>query len=105
MLDTVSNSNFVTPIYWLFSYMQLPSEILYHVQTKHHITCLISYLIGLCDELMYHMMQETRVQSLGWADPLEEGKATHSSILAWRIPWTEELGGLQCIKIIIQENV
>ena len=34
-------------------------------------------------------------QSLGWQDPLEEGMATHSSILAWRIPWTEEPGGLQ----------
>ena len=33
-------------------------------------------------------MWETRVQSLGWEDPLEKGKATHSSILAWRIPWT-----------------
>ena len=33
--------------------------------------------------------------SLGWEDPLEEGTATHSSILAWRIPWTEEPGGLQ----------
>jgi len=33
-------------------------------------------------------MQETWVQSLGWKDPLEKGKATHSSILAWRIPWT-----------------
>ena len=35
------------------------------------------------------------VQSLGWEEPLEEGMATHSSILAWRIPWTEEPGGLQ----------
>ena len=35
-------------------------------------------------------MQETRVQSLGQEDPLEKGMATHSSILAWRIPWTEE---------------
>ena len=35
------------------------------------------------------------VQYLGWEDPLEEGMAMHSSILAWRIPWTEELGGLQ----------
>ena len=35
-------------------------------------------------------MQETWIQSLGWEDPLEKGKATHSSILAWRIPWTEE---------------
>ena len=40
-------------------------------------------------------MWETWVQSLGWEDPLEEGMATHSSILAWRIPWTEEPGGLQ----------
>ena len=39
--------------------------------------------------------RETWVQSLGWEDPLEEGMATHSSILAWRIPWTEEPGGLQ----------
>ena len=38
--------------------------------------------------------QKTRVQSLGWEDPLEKGMATHSSILAWRIPWTEEPGGL-----------
>ena len=37
----------------------------------------------------------TWVQSLGWEDPLEEGVGTHSSILAWRIPWTEEPGGLQ----------
>ena len=40
-------------------------------------------------------MQETWVRSLGWEDPLEKGMATHSSILAWRIPWTEEPGGLQ----------
>ena len=40
-------------------------------------------------------MQETRFQSLGWEDPLEKEVATHSSILAWRIPWTEKPGGLQ----------
>ena len=40
-------------------------------------------------------MQETWVSSLGWEDPLEKEMATHSSILAWRIPWTEEPGGLQ----------
>ena len=39
-------------------------------------------------------MQETQVQSLGSEDPLEKGMATHSSILAWRIPWTEDPGGL-----------
>ena len=40
-------------------------------------------------------MQETQVQSLGQEDPLEKGMVTHSSILAWEIPWTEETGGLQ----------
>ena len=40
-------------------------------------------------------MQETQVQSLGQEDPLEKEMATHSSILAWRIPWTDEPGGLQ----------
>ena len=40
-------------------------------------------------------MQETRVGSLGQEDPLEKAMATHSSLLAWRIPWTEEPGGLQ----------
>ena len=39
--------------------------------------------------------RETWVRSLGWEDSLEEGVATHSSVLIWRIPWTEELGGLQ----------
>ena len=38
---------------------------------------------------------EVQVQSLGWEDPLEEGMTTHSNILAWRIPWTEEPGRLQ----------
>jgi len=42
-------------------------------------------------------MQEIQVHSLSGEDPLEEGMATHSSILAWRIPWTEEPGGLQSI--------
>ena len=44
-------------------------------------------------------MQETRVQSLGQEDPLEKRMASHSSILAWRIPWTEEPGGLQSMEL------
>ena len=40
-------------------------------------------------------MQETQVPSVGWEDPLEKGMVTHSIILAWRSPWTEEPGGLQ----------
>ena len=43
-------------------------------------------------------IQEIRVQSLGWKDLLEKRMATHSSILAWRIQWTEETGGIQLIK-------
>ena len=42
-------------------------------------------------------VRETWVRSLAWEGPLEKGMATHSSILAWRIPWTEEPGGLQSV--------
>ena len=42
-------------------------------------------------------MQQSQVQSLGWEDPLEEGMTVHSSILAWRVPWTEDPGGLQSL--------
>ena len=42
-------------------------------------------------------MWETQVRSLGWEDPLEKETATHSSILAWKIPWTEEPGRLQSV--------
>ena len=44
-------------------------------------------------------VQETLVQSLGWKDPLEEGMTTHSSILAWKIPQTEEPGRLQSTRL------
>ena len=54
-------------------------------------------MISLVAQLVKRLpaMQETWVRSLGWEDPLEKGMATHSSILAWRISWTEEPGGLQ----------
>ena len=42
-------------------------------------------------------MQETRVRPLGWEDPLEKGMASHSSVLTWKIPWTEEPSGLQSV--------
>ena len=53
--------------------------------------------MGIPDGLVKNQptMQETRVRSLGWEDSLEKGMATHSCILAWRIPWTEEPGRLQ----------
>ena len=50
-------------------------------------------------------MWETWVPSLGWKDPLEKGMATHSSILVWRIPWTEEAGGLQSIEFHGQRSL
>ena len=43
-------------------------------------------------------VRETRVRSLGWEDTLEKEMETYSSILAWKIPWTEELGGLESIR-------
>ena len=46
-----------------------------------------------------HVMWETPAQFLGGEDPLEKGMATHSSILAWRSSWTEELGGLQSMEL------
>ena len=61
----------------------------------------IFYGVNLPASLVAHIvknppaMQETRVRSLGQEDPLEEDMATHSSILAWRLPWTEDPGGLQ----------
>ena len=50
-------------------------------------------------------MQETWVPSLGQEDPLEKGMATHSSILAWEIPWTEEPGGLQSMGLQSQTRL
>ena len=52
--------------------------------------CLIAQLVKSLPAML-----ETQVRFLGWEDPLEKEMATHCSILAWRIPWTEEPGGLQ----------
>ena len=56
-----------------------------------------SFLASLVAQMVKRLpaMQETRVQFLGWEDPLEKEMATHSSTLAWKIPWTEEPGGPQ----------
>ena len=58
-----------------------------------HVSCVAGrFFTTIVVQLVKNLpaMHETWVQSLGWEDPLEEGKATHSSILAWRIPWTHE---------------
>ena len=56
--------------------------------------CQECFLGGASGKEFAYRRHETRVRSLGGEDPLEEGMATHSSILAWSIPWTEELGEL-----------
>ena len=56
-----------------------------------------SQVVLVVKNLTANAGEETRVQSLGQEDPLEEGMTTHSSILVWRIPWTEEPGRLQSI--------
>ena len=55
------------------------------------------YMTSLVAQMVKSLpaMQETQVQSLGWEDPLEKEMANHSSVLAWKIPWAEEPGGLQ----------
>ena len=55
--------------------------------------CCASLVTQMVNNLL--AIWETWIRSLGWEDPLEKGIATHSSILAWEIPWTEEAGGLQ----------
>ena len=71
--------------------MRAGGEILPWIRSKMNSSA------SLVDQLVKNLpvMQKTWVQSLGWEDPLEKGMTTHSGILAWRIPWTEELGGLQ----------
>ena len=61
-----------------------------------------SFLASLVAQMVKRLpaMQETRVQFLGWEDPLEKEMATHSSTLAWKIPWTEEPGRLQSMGLL-----
>ena len=66
----------------------LEMVILYQIHTNTYRASLIIQSVKNLPAV-----QESQVLSLGWEDPLEEGKATHSSILAWKIPWTEEPGG------------
>ena len=78
-------------------YICFLKKYLYIKSTYQQINLPLYYLMGFPSGSVVPAMQETRVQSLGREDPLEEGRATHSSILAWGIPRTEEPGGLQSI--------
>ena len=70
-----------------------------HAYTRPHLFALLIACNGasLVAQSVKNLpaVQETQIQSLGWEDPLEKEMATHSSILAWKISWTEEPGGLQ----------
>ena len=76
-------------------YICFLKKYLYIKSTYQQINLPLYYLMGFPSGSVVPAMQETRVQSLGREDPLEEGRATHSSILAWGIPRTEEPGGLR----------
>ena len=85
----------------LISWLQSPSAVILPVGNQYTFS---NYTIT---QLLINLpaMQENLVRSLCWKDPLEKGLATHSSILAWRIPWTEEPGGLQSMWLqIVGQN-
>ena len=70
----------------------------YYLLNTYYVTSLTYYVAFLVAQTVKHLpaMQETHLQSLGWEDPLEKEMATHSSTLAWKIPWTmEDPGRLQ----------
>ena len=84
-------------------YPSLPAQLLCSTYTACSHLSFYNYIPKRGASLVAQMVknlpavQETWVPSLDWEDPLKEGRATNSSILAWRIPWTEEPGGLQSI--------
>ena len=78
------------------SWVCVGTQLLSPVQLFCNAMCYsLSLFQGIVSVKKLPAMQETWVRSLGWQDPLEEKMATHSRILAWKIPWTEELGRLQ----------
>ena len=87
-------------------YMSIPNFLTMCFSPSSPVATISSFIVllfldeaSLVAQTVKHLpaMRETWVQSLGWEDPLEKEMATHSSILAWRIPWTEETGGLQSV--------
>ena len=72
--------------------------VLEHSKVSIHLTIAKAFLVA---QRLKHLpaVQESWVQSLGWEDPLEKKMVTHSSILDWKIPWTEEPGSLQSMEL------
>ena len=84
----------------LLHHLELEALYLFIFNFYCHIVtlqCCVSFWASLVAQMVKNLpeMQETWVRSLDWEDPLEKGMATHSSVLAWSTPWTEEPGGLQ----------
>ena len=109
LYNTFKLSNFIN-IYWLPISQIFGEDLMKHILNLIKRACyilnLINKYVSFCSfgaSLVAQMvknppaMRETRVHSLDWEDPLEKGMATHSSVLAWRIPWTEAHGRLQPI--------
>ena len=88
---------FLLPITWPYFYISITGKnrlfLLWHLYINFTGSILKGFPAGSL--VICLPVQDTWVQSLGWEDPLEKEMATHSSILAWEIPWTEEPGGLQ----------
>ena len=78
-------------------YVCIGKNIMYTVSGTIHALNWASLVAQTVKKLL--LIQGTWVQSLGWENPLEKGMATHSSILAWRIPWTKEPDGLQSMEL------
>ena len=99
----LSSKNFMTSCIWLkaeqhiFKWFFLFKLCLLYKEIIQHLLLISYYRASLVAQMVKNLpaMWETWVRSLGWEDPPEEGMATHSSLLAWRIPWTQESGGLQ----------
>ena len=84
-----------TVLQWMLLHMALGAcvpVLLQAIYPKGELASLVAQMVKNLPA-----MQETQVRSLGWEDPLEKGMATHFNILAWRILWTEESGGLQSL--------
>ena len=84
----------------LFS-KELKAHVMVYRKSRHTMIPFSDYMGFLVTQTVKNppAIQETQVWSLGQEDPLEKGITTHSSILAWRIPWTEEPGGLQSMRL------
>ena len=88
----------LTNTYWLSQIHYVPDLVLSTGYTMVSVTVKASLVAQMVRNLP--AMQEVWVHSLGWEEPLEKGMAIRSDILAWRIPWTEETGGLQSIGLL-----